>query len=503
MIPDLSLTSWAGIAAAGAFIASGWRTILAGCRWVSDLIICRVMLKDDTARAVMAYAWSKGKRNPFGLRMFGGLTTFVAPKRRVEVVGYESVTSEPVLFWMGRVPMLISWGMTCKEHDRLNVGNQIGGPAMPTTLRFLRGTLNVETFIEAAITAYNQKRQMTDDATRRPKRFNVIRMTGPVRGEHELSMKGSGSESPNSISGTASDFLIQLQRGEMRTLTWKPEDLVELGSSEKPFTHHPVAPDIMAAFDDIGGWLKHENWFRSRGVPWRRGFLIHSPPGAGKDTLIRNLAIQHDLPIYAFDLSTYDNRSFPDAYRAVMQNAPAIALISDIDAVFKGRENVAVKDKQREGLTFDCLLNTLSGITTSEGVLLFITTNHIESLDPALGQPRNGDHKSTRPGRIDKVIEMGAMQERERRLLAQHVLSDWPDQIEPTVVAGEGEMAAQFQERCAQVALKAYWERGLTSEVVPVAARAVDESARREDDSKWADEQALMRARRFMQAKSL
>ena len=44
-----------------------------------------------------------------------------------------------------------------------------------------------------------------------------------------------------------------------------------------------------------------------------------------------------------------------------------------------------------------CLLNILDGLSCKSGIIIFITTNHIEKLDPAL----------IRPGRIDCVIELG------------------------------------------------------------------------------------------------
>jgi hypothetical protein len=44
-----------------------------------------------------------------------------------------------------------------------------------------------------------------------------------------------------------------------------------------------------------------------------------------------------------------------------------------------------------------CVLNALDGVAAGEGRLLFATTNHRERLDRAL----------TRPGRIDKQIEIG------------------------------------------------------------------------------------------------
>jgi chaperone BCS1 len=43
------------------------------------------------------------------------------------------------------------------------------------------------------------------------------------------------------------------------------------------------------------------------------------------------------------------------------------------------------------GLTFSGFLNALDGVVSSEGRIIFMTTNHLERLDPAL----------LRPGRVD------------------------------------------------------------------------------------------------------
>lgn len=466
ILPDISLTSWAGLLAAGALIGTCWRSIKTALTYCADLVVCRVVLKEETARAVWSYTWTKGKRSPFGLRMFGGITSFVAPKRRVEVVAYEGVTSDPVLFWFGGVPTLVKVGFSGNEPP--NIGFQASGNAMPGMLWFIRGTVDVDSFIKTAIHEYNKLRQTTQLATNEknsPKRFNIVRMTGAARessqGGYAPANKNNQVE-PASLNGSNDEILKALQRNEMRLVTWTPEDLIDRpAQGVRPFDSHPVAAELLSQFDEINVWLRHEQWFRSRGIPWKRGYLLASQPGAGKDTLVRNLALLHDLPVYSFDLSTYDNRDFPSDWQRVMANAPAIALLSDIDAVFHLRENVAVKGKQREGLTFDCLLNTISGVSSSDGVLLFITTNHLELVDPALGIPTNGGTHSTRPGRIDKIIRMGTMGEPERRTLAKHILSDFPELIEETVEAGNGETAAQFQDRCSQLGMKMFWDKGV------------------------------------------
>jgi len=98
-----------------------------------------------------------------------------------------------------------------------------------------------------------------------------------------------------------------------------------------------------------------------------------------------------------------------------MSSAPrgAIILLEDVDAAFtnkKGADAVAKAEtveisppgkRSRDnaassGLSFSGLLNAIDGVAAQEGKLLFLTTNHIERLDPAL----------IRPGRVDVRAEI-------------------------------------------------------------------------------------------------
>ena len=84
----------------------------------------------------------------------------------------------------------------------------------------------------------------------------------------------------------------------------------------------------------------------------------------------------------------------------------SIILLEDIDAAFVSREisdhsadpRDIEKRKMNESayqglnrLTFSGLLNAVDGVTSTEGRIVFMTTNYVERLDPAL----------IRPGRVD------------------------------------------------------------------------------------------------------
>jgi chaperone BCS1 len=129
---------------------------------------------------------------------------------------------------------------------------------------------------------------------------------------------------------------------------------------------------------------------RHAGIPYRRGYLLHGPPGTGKTSLVAALAGALQLPIYVASLGS--GRLSDDSFAEALAGAAkrCVLLLEDVDAAFG-----AARDAQHGGgLTFSGVLNALDGVAAQEGRLLFLTTNHPERLDAAL----------VRPGRVDRRI---------------------------------------------------------------------------------------------------
>jgi len=160
---------------------------------------------------------------------------------------------------------------------------------------------------------------------------------------------------------------------------------------------------------DCKDFLISEDWYAERGIPYRRGYLLHGVPGSGKTSLIHVLAGELGLDIYVVSLS---QKGMSDNMLAgLMGRIPArcILLLEDLDASFTrsttrdgkstGVPTVKTEGESKENkdgntLSLSGLLNAIDGVTAPEGRLLFATTNHIERLDPAL----------SRPGRMDVWI---------------------------------------------------------------------------------------------------
>lgn len=124
------------------------------------------------------------------------------------------------------------------------------------------------------------------------------------------------------------------------------------------------------------------------------GYLLHGPPGCGKSSYITALAGELEFGICVLNLS--ERGLSDDRLNHLLSVAPqqSIILLEDVDAAFISREDTVQQRAAYEGLsrvTFSGLLNCLDGVASTEARILFMTTNYLDRLDPAL----------IRPGRVD------------------------------------------------------------------------------------------------------
>lgn len=153
-------------------------------------------------------------------------------------------------------------------------------------------------------------------------------------------------------------------------------------------------------YADVTEFLNSREWYSQRGVPYRRGYLLHGPPGCGKTSYIMALAGKLGYDICQLNLS--NSALVDDRLNYLLNVTPpqVITVIEDIDAAFSSREDIDMNRSAYQGLgrlTLSGLLNVLDGVASSEERIIFMTTNYPERLDPAL----------TRPGRVDMQVYIG------------------------------------------------------------------------------------------------
>src|SRR3954470_9794347 len=147
--------------------------------------------------------------------------------------------------------------------------------------------------------------------------------------------------------------------------------------------------------------------YRKLSVRYRRGVLLYGPPGNGKTSVIRALASR--LPavsgLVLRATGELDDDDFATVIKRWTAAAPAILVIEDLNWLFPNRVNVS---------TFLNLLDGLESPRGGGGLMLVASTNHPETLDPAL---------SDRPGRFDVAMELPSPDSGQRREFFRRALA--------------------------------------------------------------------------------
>ncbi|KAI1654875.1 BCS1 N terminal-domain-containing protein [Daldinia decipiens] len=202
---------------------------------------------------------------------------------------------------------------------------------------------------------------------------------------------------------------------------------------------------------DINEYLHPETpkWYSNRGIPLRRGYLFHGPPGTGKTSLSFALAGIFGLDIHV--ISLLEPSLTEEDLSALFASLPrrCIVLLEDIDTAGLRRPTLnkfddetsqsepqdvttakpskhslrdwkvsdlarALKKEgesdQKSGISLSGLLNAIDGVASQEGRVLIMTTNTPEQLDDAL----------IRPGRVDlQVAFANATRDQARELFVR------------------------------------------------------------------------------------
>lgn len=180
-----------------------------------------------------------------------------------------------------------------------------------------------------------------------------------------------------------------------RGMEWAP-----LGDSRKKRPLASVVLDQGVKDDivnDVHDFLSRQQWYIDRGIPYRRGYLLFGPPGSGKSSFIQALAGELDFGVAMINLSEMGMTDDKLAFLLTKLPKRTLLLLEDADAAFSNRRQRDADGYSGASVTFSGLLNALDGVAAGEERLAFLTTNHIDRLDPAL----------IRPGRVDMMVRIG------------------------------------------------------------------------------------------------
>ncbi|MCL2334193.1 MAG: AAA family ATPase, partial [Candidatus Methanoplasma sp.] len=175
-------------------------------------------------------------------------------------------------------------------------------------------------------------------------------------------------------------------------------------------------PDI--SYEDIGGLAKQMLELREAvedpllrpelyakvGIEPPKGVLLVGPPGTGKTLMAKAVANATNATFIRFVGSELVQKYIGEGARLVRElfelareKAPSIIFIDELDSVGAKRMDVATSGDREVQRTLMQLLAELDGFTPTSDVKIIGATNRPDILDDAL----------LRPGRFDRIIEIG------------------------------------------------------------------------------------------------
>ncbi|KAJ7240302.1 P-loop containing nucleoside triphosphate hydrolase protein [Mycena haematopus] len=155
---------------------------------------------------------------------------------------------------------------------------------------------------------------------------------------------------------------------------------------------------------DIYGFFKSETIYKDLAIPWKRGIIMHGPPGNGKTISIKVIMKTCDAlgfaPLYVKSFQSYAGEEFAmqQVFDKARQLSPCVIVLEDLDAL--------INDRNRS-----FFMNQLDGLQGNDGLLVIGTTNHFDRLDPGL---------ATRPSRFDRKYKFDDPTREERVLYVQY-----------------------------------------------------------------------------------
>ncbi len=193
-------------------------------------------------------------------------------------------------------------------------------------------------------------------------------------------------------------LIVRLQRGSRRSRRFgaAPPDrrltMADVGG----------AREAQADLRDVIAYLKRPARFAAMGAKCPTGVLLVGPPGTGKTLLARAVAGEAGVPVIVTSGSEFNEMyvgvgasRVRELVRQAKAKAPCIVFIDEFDSIGgrRGRPNRSTEEEN----TLNQLLVEMDGMAGSGGVVWIAATNREDMLDPA----------ARRPGRFDRVVEVG------------------------------------------------------------------------------------------------
>jgi hypothetical protein len=192
------------------------------------------------------------------------------------------------------------------------------------------------------------------------------------------------------------------RRGLWRTFQWDRDVAYARWNIEAETARFQAHPSYAVLLEDAQHFFRNIDFFTRHGQSGMRKVLLTGPPGTGKTSILMALATElgQDLAIV---LASEDKEVVITCAKAAAQQRPCVVMVEEMDMLVRPS---------------GAALGFLDGTDTPRnpaGTYLIATTNYPRKIDRRILK---------RPGRIDRVIAVGALRSRAAAAVALSVLPD-------------------------------------------------------------------------------
>ena len=165
--------------------------------------------------------------------------------------------------------------------------------------------------------------------------------------------------------------------------------------------------------EKIQHFKDNRDWYYNKGLPHKVTFLVHGQPGTGKTSLIKALASHFNMNIGIININAVSDKLLESGLASTPKNS--MIIIEDFDSAVATRDRSIPKETEEyTSLTLTGLLNTLDGAIPLDDCVVFLTTNHLDQIDPAI----------YRKGRVDHLVAIDSVNSEDVREYVQYLFPE-------------------------------------------------------------------------------
>lgn len=194
---------------------------------------------------------------------------------------------------------------------------------------------------------------------------------------------------------------------------WTPSGRLRIANSETLILDPQVEKDL---WEPLEWFIHNEEWYRNKGLAYKHTIILEGPPGTGKSSLVKAIARRYKRDLHQINLSEHGRRLGDLLSKLQPGDMVCIEDFDDVKTLHRRaasdptkRLEIAEAEQKEAAMLMDCdiplstFLNILQGVIELDDIIIVLSTNHLEKIDPAV----------YRPARVDKTIHVPFLKDAE------------------------------------------------------------------------------------------